>query len=84
MLKYRGNLLVLEITKLIQQIFISCKIPEDWKTSIAVPIFKKSDKLLPENYREVNLFCTFLKVTTKIINQKLAEIITLCDEQQGF
>jgi hypothetical protein len=66
MLKYGGSLLVLEVTRLIQQIFISCKIPEDCRTSITVPIFKMGDKILLENYRVINLSYTLLKVTTKV------------------
>jgi hypothetical protein len=62
MLKYGGNLLVLEITKLIQQILISYKIPEDRKPSIAVPIVEMGNRLLPENYRTIKLPCTLLKV----------------------
>jgi hypothetical protein len=37
-----------------------------------------------ENYKRINFLWTLLKVTTKIINQKLAEIISVCDEQQEF
>jgi hypothetical protein len=80
-LKHGGNMLVLEITKLIQEIFIPCKIPEDWKTSIAMPIFKTGDKFLPENYRGINLLCTL----HKSYNQNYqTQIVSLCDEQQRF
>ena len=37
-----------------------------------------------ENYRGINLLCTNLKLTTKIITNKINEHISLADEQQGF
>ena len=41
MIKYG---LISEIVKLIKQIFQRSKVPDDWKTSIVIPIFKKGDK----------------------------------------
>lgn len=84
MIKYGGQPLYKEITTLMQHIFRHAKIPEEWKTSIIIPMFKKGDKQLPDNYRGINLLDSCLKLTTKIITNKLTEIITLQDEQQGF
>lgn len=84
MLKYGGETLHKEIVKLQKQIFTNLSIPQEWKTSILIPIFKKGNKQIPDNYRGINLLNTVLKITTKIIHSKLSELITLSDEQQGF
>jgi hypothetical protein len=84
LLKYRGNGLKSELTKLIHKIFVEQTIPEEWRTCIAIPFFKKGDKKIPDNYRNVSLNNTTLKLTTKTLTNKLSEIVDLEDEQQGF
>ena len=59
-------------------------LPEDWKTNITIPIFKKGERGNPENYRGINLLNTHLKLTTAIIAKMLTNTVTLEDEQQGF
>lgn len=47
MIKYGGERLLSEIIKLVKQIFQKTKIPDDWKTSIVIPVFKKGEKTEP-------------------------------------
>jgi hypothetical protein len=84
MIKYGGPTLWKEITVLIKQIFKSFKIPEEWKTNIVMPIFKKGERRNPENYRRINLLNTHLKLATAVIAEKLVKIVHPEDEQQGF
>jgi hypothetical protein len=84
MIKYGGPTLWKEITVLIKQIFKSFKITEEWKTNIVIPIFKKGERINPENDRGINLLNTHLKLTTAVIAEKLVKIVHLEDEQQGF
>ncbi|XP_045480919.1 uncharacterized protein LOC123685307 [Harmonia axyridis] len=84
LLKYGGQHLVEQLTLLTKAIFYHHRIPEQWRTSIAVLMFKKGDKKKPENYRGINLLSTTLKLITKIITNKINNIIFLSDEQQGF
>jgi hypothetical protein len=84
LLKYRGNKLKSKLTKLICKIFVEQTIPEEWRTCRAIPLFKKGDKKIPDNYRNISLNNTTLKLTTKILANKLSEIVDLEDEQQGF
>ena len=65
-------------------IFEKGKILEEWRTNVVIPIFKKGERRLPDNYRAINLLNTHLKLTTKIIPNKLDKIIKIHDEQQGF
>ena len=84
MLKCGGSHLWEQIYVLIDQVFKISAIPEEWKTNIVVPIFKKGEKLNPNNYRGINLLNTHLKLTTKIISNKLSQLMNLHDKQQGF
>jgi hypothetical protein len=44
-LKYEGNTMIVEIKKLIKQIFLTTQLPEEWKTIIVLPMCKESDKI---------------------------------------
>jgi len=45
--------------------------PESWSEIVIVPIYKKNDKNLPENYRPVSLANTILKLFTSMISKRL-------------
>jgi hypothetical protein len=49
--KYRGNKPLKRIYKLVRQIWEEERIPEEWKETIIVPIYKKEDRDRCENYR---------------------------------
>ena len=53
------------------QCFFMGKIPNMWRQSIVVPIFKKGDKNNPSCYRPVSLTCTLCKVMEKIISDTI-------------
>jgi hypothetical protein len=59
-------------------------IPEEWRMTTLITLFKKGDKRKLENYRGINLLHATLKLTTKIITSKLNSMVHLADEQQGF
>ena len=81
MLKYGGPHLWEQIYVLIDQVFRISTIPEEWKSNIVVPIFKKGEKTNPNNYRGINLLNTHLKLTTKIISNKLSKRATRLQER---
>jgi len=61
-------------------------LPEDWKESIIVPIYKKGDKTDCSNYRCISLLSTIYKVLSNILLSNLtpyAEEIA-GDHQCGF
>lgn len=60
------------------------KIPKEWKSSISVPIHKKGEKRDPNNYRNITLLCSILKLFTKIIVNRIRYKVTTSEEQQGF
>ena len=61
-------------------------LPEEWKLSNVVPVFKKGDKKDVENYRPISLTCIAAKVMERVMYDEL-----LChtqhlidDRQHGF
>ena len=60
--------------------------PEEWKESIVVPIYKKGDKTDCSNYRRLSLLPTTYKIVSNILLSRLTayaeEIIG--DHQCGF
>ena len=63
-------------------------IPTDWTTANVVPIFKKRDRLQPNNYRPISLTsitCKMLEhIITSNIMQHLGTHHILHDAQHGF
>ena len=47
---------------ILQQTWVSGKIPELWKTAHVVPDSEKGDLSSPENYRTISLMSTLLKL----------------------
>jgi len=75
-----------EIHKLIISIWNKEELPEEWKVSIILPIYKKGDKTQCSNYRGISLLPTTYKILLNILLSKLvpyAEEIT-GDHQCGF
>ena len=70
LIKYGGKHLVEELTKLINLILQTSKIPRERKISLTIPVFKR-DKNSPANYRGITLLSAILKTLTKIILSRL-------------
>ncbi|XP_039285400.1 uncharacterized protein LOC120351606 [Nilaparvata lugens] len=86
MIKSGGDRLKKELYGLIVMVWREEKMPDDWKTSMISPIFKKGDKMVFENYRGISLLSIAYKAFTNILLQRLtpfAEAV-LGDYQGGF
>lgn len=83
LLKYGGDTLVDEIHTLFNKIYEKMELPEQWKQSITIPVFKKGDKMDPQNYRGISLLSTVSKVFTKILADEILQT-GISEEQQGF
>lgn len=66
------------------KIFDNQETPNEIKTSIIIPIYKKSDKKQPENYRGITLLSFVLKLITKITLNKLNMELENNEEQMGL
>ena len=97
MIGYRKGVLVdgLEqlldpLTYLFKLIYVEKKIPGQWLVSKIIPVHKKGNKSLIENYRPVANLCSVLKVFERLILKRIYELeeingVTLAGKQQhGF
>ncbi|KAL4084839.1 hypothetical protein QTP88_027723 [Uroleucon formosanum] len=71
LLKKGGTMLVSKITEIIKTIWKTRTIPEEWKTAIICPIFKKGNPTKTENYRGISLLDTCYKILTTLILERL-------------
>ena len=88
LLKISVNYLVYPLTFLINFSLESGIFPKMFKTAKVLPLYKKGDRLLLENYRPVSLLCSLSKVLEKIVFDKIVQFLTqhniLSDSQHGF
>jgi hypothetical protein len=86
LIKADGSKICFEIHKLIISIWNKEELPEQWKESIIVPVYKKGDKTDCSNYRGISLLSTTYKILSNILLSRLtpyAEEIVV-DHQCGF
>ena len=86
LIKYGGRKLWASMHQLIKTIWETEQMPQEWRTAIISPIYKRGDKLDCHNYRGISL----LNVSYKIFTNLLAKYIEpnvediLGDYQGGF
>jgi hypothetical protein len=71
LIKAGGRTISCEIHKLIISIWNKEKLPEKWKESIILPIYKKGDKTDCNNYRGISLSPTMHKILSSILLSRL-------------
>jgi hypothetical protein len=80
LIKAGGRTISCEVHKLIISIWNKEELPEEWKNSIIVPIYKKGDKTDCNNYRGISLLATTYKILSNIL---LSMIIPYAEEIIG-
>ena len=80
LIKAGGRTIRDEIHKLIISIWNKEELPDEWKESIIVPIYKKGDKTHCNNYRGISLLPTTYKVLSNIL---LSRLIPYAEEVIG-
>lgn len=86
LIKTANPKLISKIWLLIKEIWVSGKVPNDWKTAIICPIYKKGDPMETSNYRGISLLDTCYKVLSIAILRRI-EVYTndiIGDYQSGF
>ncbi|XP_039309944.1 golgin subfamily A member 6-like protein 1 [Solenopsis invicta] len=85
---YAGSFLREKVIRLIQQVWKEGEMPEEWRRSIIVPLYKKGDQEKMESYRGILLLCTAYKVYAEIIRNRLEKAVErrslLSEGQAGF
>ena len=71
MMTVRGRLKHYEIHQFIISIWSKEELPEEWKESIIVHIYKKCDKTACSNYRGISLLPTTYKILSIILLSRL-------------
>jgi len=71
LIKAGGKTIRCEIHKLIVSIWNKEELPEEWKESIMVPIYKKGGKTDCSNYKGISILPTTYKILSKILLSKL-------------
>jgi hypothetical protein len=62
------------LTVLYTKIYEEKKVPMQWKVARVIPLHKKGDKALIENYRPISNLCAMSKIYEKLILSRLWEI----------
>src|SRR3954470_20176774 len=80
-----GEVEVQWLTRLFNRIFETRKMPDAWRHSIVVPIYKnKSDIQNCTNYRGIKLMSHTMKLWERIIERRLRSITSITENQFGF
>ena len=86
LIKYRGNKLLNRIYGLVRQIWKEERIPEKWKETVIVPIYRKGGRDRCENYRGIAIGNAAYKILANIILEKIKPYFEKNTEgyQNGF
>ena len=80
----QSETLVKGLQKLFNLILKSRVFPTNWKIDKRTPIFKKGDKLCPENYRPIAVHSVLRKIFCKILYDRLLSMVNIHPNQYGF
>ena len=80
-----GDIAIVWLTKMFNNIFRSNKMPEEWRRSILVPIYKnKGDIQSCTNYRGIKLMSHTMKLWERVIEQRLRGTTQISTNQFSF
>jgi hypothetical protein len=71
LIKAGGSKICSVIHKLIISIWNKEELPDQWKESIIIPVYKKGDKIDCSNYRGISLLSTTYKILSNILLSRL-------------
>lgn len=63
------------IAEAMSESFNNTKVPETWKSATVIPIYKKGDRLNPNNYRPISLTSVLSKCMEKILAREITQFI---------
>ena len=86
LLKSGGSAVIDWLTELLQEVWKTRQIPQEWKDATLVPLHKKTDKKICDNYHGVALLSVPGKALALVLLERLQTIIEpqLLEAQCGF
>ncbi|KAK3536593.1 hypothetical protein QTP86_013788, partial [Hemibagrus guttatus] len=83
--KCLGEAAVEFFTSLFNRVLESERMPEEWRRSVLVPIFKnKGDVQSCSNYRGIKLMSHTMKLWERVVEARLRKVVEICEQQYGF
>ncbi|KAK3556079.1 hypothetical protein QTP70_004372 [Hemibagrus guttatus] len=83
--KCLGEAAVEFLASLFNRVLESERMPEEWRRSVLVPIFKnKGDVQSCSNYRGIKLMSHTMKVWERVVEARLRKVVDICEQQYGF
>ncbi|KAK3517159.1 hypothetical protein QTP86_003882 [Hemibagrus guttatus] len=83
--KCLGEAAVEFLATLFNRVLESERMPEEWRRSVLVPIFKnKGDVQSCSNYRGIKLMSHTMKVWERVVEARLRKVVEICEQQYGF
>ncbi|KAK3510392.1 hypothetical protein QTP70_005867 [Hemibagrus guttatus] len=83
--KCLGEAAVEFLASLFNRVLESERMPEEWRRSVLVPIFKnKGDVQSCSNYRGIKLMSHTMKLWERVVEARLRKIVEICEQQYGF
>ncbi|KAK3547027.1 hypothetical protein QTP86_008826, partial [Hemibagrus guttatus] len=83
--KCLGEAAVEFLASLFNRVLESERMPEEWRRSVLVPIFKnKGDVQSFSNYRGIKLMSHTMKLWERVVEARLRKVVEICEQQYGF
>ncbi|KAK3553431.1 hypothetical protein QTP70_003591 [Hemibagrus guttatus] len=83
--KCLGEAAVEFLASLFNRVLESERMPEEWRRSVLVPIFKnKGDVQSCSNYRGIKLMSHTVKLWERVVEARLRKVVEICEQQYGF
>ncbi|KAK3565948.1 hypothetical protein QTP86_023273, partial [Hemibagrus guttatus] len=83
--KCLGEAAVEFLASLFNRVLESERMPEEWRRSVLVPIFKnKGDVQSCSSYRGIKLMSHIMKLWERVVEARLRKVVEICEQQYGF
>ncbi|KAK3566678.1 hypothetical protein QTP86_003161 [Hemibagrus guttatus] len=83
--KCLGEAAVEFLASLFNRVLESERMPEEWRRSVLVPIFKnKGDVQSCSNYGGIKLMSHTMKLWERVLEARLRKVVEICEQQYGF
>ncbi|KAK3510194.1 hypothetical protein QTP70_026787, partial [Hemibagrus guttatus] len=83
--KCLGEAAVEFLASLFNRVLESERMPEEWRRSVLVPIFKnKVTCRFCSNYRGIKLMSHTMKLWERVVEARLRKVVEICEQQYGF